>query len=400
MRIFILSCLLSLWTVAAHAQSASEFQLPPDPDTTPSAPSQAQGPVDLEGETRTAPRVITSPTPTPRASAMGQPIALPDIPPPAANATARPTVTASPSPRLPATDSPVLTRDILNEPSSRAAARSTDDSTVSTSTGTTSEPGREESAPADDALTFPDINDSSDISPTTIAPTNELDATQDSLALPWSWSWIGAALAALLLIIAVLVGMRRRRGVAAAMGAPTPVATTDATLHKVSEFGQPAADEAGSLDLEAQVTTLSRSLLNATISYRLTLINRSRVPVSQIQIHGDVTTAHGRVPASQQLADVHQEFPELHSLARLAPGERSTISGELRIPLREVRALRQGSVPVFVPLLRLTARAENIQPRAFTYVIGSAEEKGVRPNPFRLDEGPRSYAQLSTRALA
>ena len=66
-----------------------------------------------------------------------------------------------------------------------------------------------------------------------------------------------------------------------------------------------------------------------------------------------------------------------------------------------MRALRQGNVPVFVPLLRLTVRAANLKPRAYTYVIGAKPlERGARPNPFRLDEGPRSYGQLTTRALA
>ena len=88
-------------------------------------------------------------------------------------------------------------------------------------------------------------------------------------------------------------------------------------------------------------------------------------------------------------------------MARLEPGQRSVLQGELRLPLREVRAIRQGSVPVFVPLLRLTVRAANLEPQAHTYVIGTRNaQKGARPNPFRLDEPPRTYAQLTTRALA
>jgi len=46
-------------------------------------------------------------------------------------------------------------------------------------------------------------------------------------------------------------------------------------------------------------------------------------------------------------------------------------------------------------------RAADIEPRAHTYVIGSKPiQKDARPNPFRLDEPPRSYAQLTTRAVA
>ena len=214
----------------------------------------------------------------------------------------------------------------------------------------------------------------------------------------WIWGTLAAALLLLLALAVFLLARRRRKPtmqqaeVADLSGPPLR------EVGPASSLAQPAAP---SLEVEAHAVTLSRSVMNASISYRVTMVNRGREPITLIEVHGDVTTAHGRVPAAQQLADTEQSFPELHTHARLAPGERITMRGELRLPLREIRALRQGSVPVFVPLLRLTVRAQNMQPKAYTYVIGTrAAEKGSRPNPFRLDEPPRSYAQLTTRALA
>ena len=50
---------------------------------------------------------------------------------------------------------------------------------------------------------------------------------------------------------------------------------------------------------------------------------------------------------------------------------------------------------MFVPLLRMTVRAANMEPRAYTYVIGTRPaDKGARPNPFRLDEPPLLHTQL------
>tara|TARA_B100001179_G_C18554052_1_gene387386 strand:- start:125 stop:967 length:843 start_codon:yes stop_codon:yes gene_type:complete len=233
----------------------------------------------------------------------------------------------------------------------------------------------------------------------------------DADGLPWPL--VLGLVAALIALLAVAFAMIRRRRSAdrepAEQHRPEPskqpaksaASVPAAPLRKVDQGGAPAKADAGVLEMEVYAVTLSRSVMNATISYRLTILNRGDDPISLIRIAGDVTSAHGRIPVTQQIASVEQSFPELHTHACLEPGERATMQGELRLPLREVRAIRQGSVPVFVPLLRLTVHAENMKPRAHTYVIGSKNaEKGARPNPFRLDEPPRSYAQLTTSAVA
>ena len=172
-------------------------------------------------------------------------------------------------------------------------------------------------------------------------------------------------------------------------------------LRKIHKHSALPRLEAASLGIEAHATTLSRSVVNATIAYRLTIVNRGRAPISQVRIAGDLTTAHGRVPTSQQVADPDHSYPELHTIDHLDPGERAVIRGELRLPLSEVRALQQGQVPVFVPLMRLTVHIAEQKPSAHTFVIGSKPAgSAARPAPFRLDEGPRTYSQLTTRALA
>ena len=390
MRLLLPLAVLLFGASAASAQSARDFQLPPDPDATPSSRQQAQGPIDTEGETRSVPQVIGTPTPqpsvtlpTPRATATPTPA------PTRTAATPRATPTATRR-ALPASDTPAVTREVLSD---RGARTDTDGAVEPQPNSSAADDAANAGAGEQDgSFTLPVPNADSQATATDEAPAQVQEAS--------SWYWIAALIAALLALGAGLfVVMRRRRAADAAQ--PEVVDMSGPPLREVNEHSYLTKPDAQSLEVEAQAVTLSRSVMNATISYRVSLVNRGRQTITQIALNGDVTTAHGRVPAAQQLADIDQTFPELYALARLEPGQRMTMQGELRLPLREVRALRQGSVPVFVPLLRLTVRAENIDPRAYTFVIGNrGADKNARPNPFRLDEPPRSYAQLTTRAVA
>ncbi len=391
MRSILFPCLLLVGAVSAHAQSTTTFRLPPDPDAT-SRP-QAQGPVDLEGDTRTAPRVITSPTPRPSASPTEQPSPRATSTP-TPRPTPQPTRSAEAGPNLPSTNRSVPTRDVLaNDRAATTTAVQADES----DTQPAPEASPDETTQFDDPTqSLPPADFQSD-SVASEEATQEPDLTP---AFGFDWRWAAAGIAGLLALVAILFVLLRRRSRGRADKAEL-LELPATPLRSAEDHSPPPNPAAGSLEVEAFAMTLSRSVMNATISYRVSLYNRGREPVSMIRISGDVTTAHGRVPPEQQLADAAQAFPELHTFESLDPGQRATIRGDLRLPLREVRALRQGNVPVFVPLLRLIVRADNMEPQAHTYVIGAKPaQKGARPNPFRLDEPPRSYAQLSTRAVA
>lgn len=395
MRFFIFPLVLIFGAVPAAAQSVSDFQLPPDPESTQTSRPQAQGPTDLEGENRAAPRVIGTPTPTPRVTPTAQPSPRATATP-TASPSAQPTRAATSSPSLPASDRSVSTREVLSEPAPRAETRDTSGAADVSQESPTIADDTGEQASSDSSPALPESDTERASEP---APSRDLaQSPAGGEALPWGLI-AGAAGGLLALLAIVFLFMRRRAPRREAER--EPIDLSGKPLREVKEHTFLNRPNTGSLEVDAFAVALSRSVMNASISYRLTLINRGREPISMLAVHGDVTTAHGRVPADQQLAQADQDFPELHAIERLGAGQRTTVVGELRLPLREVRALRQGSVPVFVPLLRLIVRAENMKPRAYTYVIGmQAADKGARPNPFRLDEPPRSYAQLTTRALA
>ena len=402
MRLPLSPAVLLLGAAGASAQPVTDFQLPPDPEATPTSRPEAEGPTDLKGDTISVPRVIGTPTPTPRPTLGPTPSATQrGTPSPAASprsAQGAPASSEASGGSLPASDRSVSTREVLGEPRQRApqaqppTTSSTTDTTARAADTDTATNARDV-APSE-VRPEPEISVDGAGATTATSETAEPAETTD----PSTWAWLAGALAALLALAAV-IAMRMRRRPVRAPQAETPD-LSGPPLREVTTHSYFSRPDAGSLEVEAHAVTLNRSVMNASISYRLILTNRGRQPITLIEVQGDVTTAHGQIPAEQQLADPAQTLPELHRLARLEPGQRSVLQGEVRLPLREVRAIRQGSVPVFVPLLRLTVRADNLDPQAHTYVIGTRNaQKGARPNPFRLDEPPRTYAQLTTRAL-
>ena len=66
MRLPLSPAVLLLGAAGASAQPVTDFQLPPDPEATPTSRPEAEGPTDLKGDTISVPRVIGTPTPTPR----------------------------------------------------------------------------------------------------------------------------------------------------------------------------------------------------------------------------------------------------------------------------------------------------------------------------------------------
>lgn len=148
--------------------------------------------------------------------------------------------------------------------------------------------------------------------------------------------------------------------------------------------------------------------MNVTAAYRLKLRNNSRTPISGLKILADLTTAHQQVPVAQQVADANLVLPERHTDQTIAAGETLELAGEIRLPISQVRPIKQGKGAVFVPLLRLrvevagqnAADAKAIAPIISTHVIGSRPaQRGGRMQPFRLDGVPQPHSSLMQRPI-
>ncbi|WP_435418291.1 hypothetical protein WAB17_01560 [Parerythrobacter aurantius] len=363
----------------ALAQSASDFQLPPNP--APSPTPRAQGPVDDSATVPVAPRPIIRPTATPTATpspapTSAAPTASPSAQPsrPAAGAT-QPASSPRQPPGTPAraTD-PARTPSGLPSPGASAGVTGLpQDGAGGTAPGFSLPPVSPEASP-----------------PAPVAQADEADAAADE-SLPWWW-WIAALAVALAALAAGLVALRRK----ASVRAPAPIVRPVVA----SEPAVADDDLLRYLKVEVEAVRLSRSLMAATLSYRLTLSNRAPTAMRNIVLDGDLTSAHGQAPIADQLADAGTSLPALHSVEHLGAGQRKVVTGDLRLELRSVRPIRQGNVPIYVPLVRLKAQAADAPARAFTFVVGkTAGTAGARLQPFRLDTPPQTFTEIDARPL-
>lgn len=136
-----------------------------------------------------------------------------------------------------------------------------------------------------------------------------------------------------------------------------------------------------------------------TLTYRLTLTNRSAVPLSALAIEGDMVAAHGQLPAERQVASRDHRLELRHALHALAPGESAEFTGDIRVPLNLITPIRSGELALFVPLARFRIETASVI-LAQTFVIGETpDDPAAGLRPFRLDLGPRTYSRIGQRAV-
>ncbi|WP_374409225.1 hypothetical protein [Pelagerythrobacter sp.] len=369
--------------LAQQQGSARDFQLPPDPQTT--ATPDVQGPVDPDAPVRTAPRSVPTPTPTaqptPQPTAPAIPLQLPAQEPSTPERTpaqAEPAARPSPAPAEPA-------------PTETAAPPPEAASDEPPATGGT-------------AFDFtPSVTDSTPA--TAIAPSEE-----GGSLVPWL-----AALVVLLVAGGAGFWLLRRREELAPVpvvepplarreprpepqpeSEPKPAAAPPAPPQSRTTF----ATRTESVSLAAKPLRFSRSMMNATFAWRLVLENRGGEQWDDLEIEADLVTAHGSAPIADQLADAAAPLAPMRTVAALAPGETVELDGDVRLPLQQVRAIRQGSAAVYVPLLRLRVAAKGKAPLARTFLVGQLPDRhGGNLRPFRLDEMPQSYSAIGMRPL-
>lgn len=156
------------------------------------------------------------------------------------------------------------------------------------------------------------------------------------------------------------------------------------------------------LDFEPERLTMA--LVNARLSYSLSLTNLSDNAIGPVSIACDIISAHGSLSASEQLLlEDHMVEPK-HQFALLAAQETVSLTSELQLPVAAILPVRSGDASLFVPLarFRITALAEGRPPLVSTriFVIGeSPEQPGQRLKPIRIDQGPRTFSRISQREV-
>lgn len=209
---------------------------------------------------------------------------------------------------------------------------------------------------------------------------------------PLDWLWQAALLAAA--FGAGWFALRRRK-------------TVSRQAESEREAVPPSSGEAGveeaigpSIVIHAEAVNLARSMMNATLQYRLSITNRTQEALGSLEIGGDLVAAHNRRPIDEQIAAPSLPLALQHRLARLAPGQTVEFVGTLRLPLAEVQPIFQANAPLLVPLMRWRAAGSGAGSAARTWVVGMLPQAaGGRLHPFRLDEQPQTYAQIGSRPI-
>lgn len=343
------------------AQSAQDFQLPPNPTPTPNP--NVQGPVDSEGVVPVRPRVIATPTPAP-------------APRPTPSATAQPV-------QIPTSSASAVPRNTAPEPvrptvSSRPRSLPTAQERLPLDPGETA-PIVPAPVPLDEPapVSTPDATNSD--------PVAASDAQERSESVNWLWPALGGGLLALL-GLSYFVSRRRTSGPPLKIERPVVAAS----------FNKAAPRQ---IQISAEAIKLTRSVMNATLHYSVSLLNRSSGALKDVDLGADIVSAHGGLPVEQQVASTAQPLEKRHSFGRIAPGQSVRYEGQLTIPLSQTRVIRQGNAALFVPLLRVRLDGASEEPLVKTFVVGLGAQDGGRVTPFRIDEGPRSYQPIAARAL-
>ena len=145
------------------------------------------------------------------------------------------------------------------------------------------------------------------------------------------------------------------------------------------------------LALSIQITSATRSVMQFALDLRLTIANRSDQAVRDLSVSAQLASAQrggSNAPSfalGQALSDV----------ARIGPQQSHTLAASLQLPMVDVRMLRQGSVPVFIPLLHVTIEGAGARARTTSFVIGTPSGSSKsRLHPIALDTAPGAIKGL------
>lgn len=348
----------------AAQEQPQTFSLPTATPTPAPAPA---GPADERAGVAIPPRVLPSDTPAVQPSVA--PTAAP-LPAP----TSAPIRVPTPAPRpLPGATLPAPVRTApapLPQASATAAPTETP--------GAVSDPWAPPPAPPlPDAV--PD------------AAITEIGGSDNAATLPAWWPYVAGGLGALALLGGGAWLWARRKPKTMRLAAPAITVPRGG--------GDDAAPDPADLHLTLEITSATRSLMMFTLGYRLTIANRSQRAVNDLASAVQIACAR----ASGGNGPSAGAAQALGTLARIGPGQSRSITGEVQLPLAAIQPLRQGSVPMFVPLVHVTLDSDKdgggqpVITRSF--VVGPRSASG-RIHPIQLDQPPGGIAGLVAQSIA
>jgi hypothetical protein len=158
------------------------------------------------------------------------------------------------------------------------------------------------------------------------------------------------------------------------------------------------------LHMTCQPRRFTLSLQHAALHYRMQFTNRGAATLGPLMIRADLIAARNRVAHIDHVDFADDALPLCHYLDSLLAGDSIELTGELRLPLSEIAAIRLGTAELLVPLMRLFAEsageAQPVLGVSACFAIGMPPlSAGGGIQPFRLDSGPAIWRKLTARRL-
>ncbi|MFZ9395630.1 MAG: hypothetical protein ACO25F_06150, partial [Erythrobacter sp.] len=114
--------------------------------------------------------------------------------------------------------------------------------------------------------------------------------------------------------------------------------------------------------ISLEIEQLMRSVMMLTLTYRLTISNRSDQPLRGVAVAADLISSSHALPAEQQLATDTTQLAPAGEIEWIGAHQSRGVSGTLQLPLSSVEVFRQGQLPLCAPLLRLRIDIEGLAP--------------------------------------
>ncbi len=155
-------------------------------------------------------------------------------------------------------------------------------------------------------------------------------------------------------------------------------------------------DEVLPLDLTLAIISATRSVMMFTVEYRIALTNRTDKAVRDITLSARLTSAQKGTSNAGSLG----AGTPIGVIDRIGPQQSIAVTATMQLPMVEVRAIRQGSTPVFIPLLHVTLEGAGQRAATTTFVIGTpSAATHMRLHPIALDTPPGSIRGLRANEI-
>ncbi|MFU7527753.1 hypothetical protein ACM64M_04405 [Qipengyuania sp. ASV99] len=171
--------------------------------------------------------------------------------------------------------------------------------------------------------------------------------------------------------------------------APKPAAAPDEK--QAATTGEPAR-----IDLTLEIISASRSVMMFTVEFRLDIANRSDAALRDLNVAAQLACAQRGAANAAPIA-AGQPIAEID---RIGPYQSRRVTAQLRLPLTEVQSIRQGSRPLFIPLLHITLEGAGQPVTSRSYVIGTPSATSQsRVHPLPLDGPPGGLPGLRAHSI-